>query len=347
MTYINSIQQVSISLGSTVLTNTATITAVGANAFIIYQGFTTSNSAALLEASWLANGVLTNSTTVTVTRNTGTGTGVYNFVVIDPGSSLVTGVQAGTVSISASTSGTATITSVDTTLSAVFYLGSQTSTASPTELTSLCGVTLTNATTVTATCNSAGTNTVGFVVVTFAAGAIKSIQQIANTATASSTSDVVTITSVSMPNTMLAYGGLKTAGTTAVKSHKTQQLTSATQVTFAWNSADATSRTNYCTVIEFDPSVRVYVTRGLVTSASTATGTLALPQVVTGNTILNYLNASTSGVIGNPDQIWERATLTNSSSATTTRNTAGTITCITSLEAIEFAASAYRPWMTE
>lgn len=334
MGYINSIQQVSITLGSAQSSNTATISAVGANAFIVWQGFTTDEAANNLYLDEFATLVLTNSTTVTATRTTSTtGTGTFNCVVIDPTSSLVTGVQAGTIAIVSGTSNTATITSVDTSLSAVFFLGS--STLSSTVPTSAAGVTLTNATTVTASISSTGTTTVSYVVVTFASAAIQSIQQLVKSGTGAATETSV-ISSVTTGNVLIANGGMKTNSDTFTRQYHFA-LTDATTISYTRTSGiSGTSPVFYCSVIEFKTGVLKSLQRGLIVLSSVSSNTATVTAVTTANSFCNYLNFKSGAATSAPDTAYHKISLTNSTTVTATRNTAGATDSTISYEVVEF-----------
>lgn len=89
-----------------------------------------------------------------------------------PSTNVINSIQYGTATISSgNTSGTATITSVDTSKAVLIMLGYTSDSASESPREYLIRITLTNATTVTATKNTAGTgitSVVSFVVVEFA-----------------------------------------------------------------------------------------------------------------------------------------------------------------------------------
>lgn len=333
--YVNSIQQVSITLGSTVTSNTASISAVSANAFIIFQGITTDGTAINLELDTYSKVVLTNTTTVTASRNTGVGAVTVNALIIDPTASLVTGVQAGTITITAGTSNTATITSVNTALSAVFYLGN--TTIGTDSASAQAGVTLTDATTVTASLAATGTITVSYVVVTFAAAAIQSIQQYASTSTANTTGDTVTITAVTTANSMIAYGGIKNAAADDYKRTMFwDTLTNTTTVTFTRAAASASSRTYYGTVIEFKTGVLKTVNRGSIVVSAVTSATATITAVTTAKTASFYLGQlSTNGSDGNEDREWARIDLTNTTTVTATKQTASNSVTV-GYEVIEF-----------
>jgi len=250
--YADKIQHVSITISAGATSNTATIASVDtAKSFVIFLGHT-SNLAADQNDRSSPRVSLTNSTTVTAQRNTadGVSTTVVSAVVISTTHYLVESIQQGTVAVTSSTSGTATITSVDTTRSAVFYLGN-TGTDSAASVPRRYAVTLTNATTVTANSNSSASATVGFVVVQFRAAVIKSRQQFSNAFTTSNSTDNQAISSVTVANCMIAYGGNISGGT----GNYAIQITTSTNVQLTRVATSTASRTPRYTVIEFQPGV--------------------------------------------------------------------------------------------
>lgn len=117
------IQTGTIAMANTVLTNTATITAVDVNqAELIYNWGGQDNPA---QASDIAYVLLTDSTTVTATRITpGANTLTVGFTVRTRPAGFFRSVQRGTVTIlSGAASGTATITGVNTSKAVVTILG--------------------------------------------------------------------------------------------------------------------------------------------------------------------------------------------------------------------------------
>lgn len=333
--YINSVQQVSITIGSGATSNTATITGVGANSFIIFQGFTTDAAVALdADTPKITSRVeLTNSTTVTAFRNTSGASVTVNAVVIDPTSSLVTGVQSGTITLSAASSNTATISSVSTSLSAVFFLGAITSSTGD-AIKAWYGTTLTNSTTVTASCQLSATATVGYVVVTFATGAIQSIQQKVTTSSSGS-NDVTTISAVTVANCMLVYGGYKNnnGGFNAAWS----RITSTTAVTSAFGAAPSFTRTHYFTVIEFKSGVLNSSSQTGSIAVSSTSNTATISSVNTAKSICNFTNFTNNSSLTSWRDYAGKITLTNATTVTATKNTAGSSdTSTIGYEVIEF-----------
>lgn len=322
--WINSIQQVSITISSGSTSNTATISAVGSGAFIIFQGWTDNKVSTANMNSCAARVTLTNSTTVTATRNTSLSDAVViNAVVIDATSSLVSAVQFGTIAIAnTSTSNTATITSVDTSRSVVFFLGEDAQSTAVAN--GACGVTLTNATTVTANrIGTASQTTVSFCVVQFAVGVVNRIQQFSSAFTSNSATDTQTITSVNTANSFIAYGGCTTSSSALIGFYW-MTLTNSTTVTLTRTSTATTSRTPYYTVVEFNSGIFSQMQRGSITLASVASNTATITSATTTKSVCNWLGFLGPTGAPNYDELWPKITQTNATTLTATKNTAGT-----------------------
>lgn len=165
---IRSVQYGLVRVNASTASGTATITAVNtANAVLMYLGM--SQDYVTDNANIDAHVVLTNSTTVTATRN-GAGPGNYldvQFVVLEFAPGIVRSVQTGTIAMGGGqTSLTATITAINTATAMVAYGHNMASTGDANA--SYSRVTLTNSTTVTAArvTGTAG-NTVAYSVVEF------------------------------------------------------------------------------------------------------------------------------------------------------------------------------------
>lgn len=169
-TIIKSIQYGSVEMNG-VTSGTATITAVVTANAVVYPLGVAYNAAGASPAKCFFSVVLTNTTTVTVSRNTSEAvSAVVQFVVVEYASWVLKSNQPGTVVIASAVSNTATITSVNTAKAQVVFNGSI-SNNDPTliEGVDLATLVLTNATTVTATrkTNSGGSLTTAFTVVEF------------------------------------------------------------------------------------------------------------------------------------------------------------------------------------
>lgn len=252
VTYVKKIQYRFITIPLNAASNTTTISSVDTSlAWVELLGFTTDSTAnqQLIVSPRVA---LTNSTTVTVNRNTSTASCTVSVVVkvTEATSSLVESVQQGTIN-AVSSSGTATITAVDRTRSAVYYLGNTGST-SGTIAPRMFALTLSADTTVQANSNSTPTTAViGYVVVQYKAAAIQSLQQFSNAFTTANTTDTQAMSAVVLANTIIAYGGVNNGGT----GFYNIQPSSTTNINLTRVATGIASRTPRYTVIEFVPGV--------------------------------------------------------------------------------------------
>lgn len=341
MAFISSIQSFSITLTSGT-SGTATISSVNTSyAHVVFNGYT-SDGTGRNDSNTRVE--LTNSTTVTAYRDgTAANVTVHGFVIeYDP--SFVTSIQQGTISVGASdTSNTATISSVSTSNSLIFNLGSVNASSSGLGEYFYFGVELTNATTVTAE-RAIGTfgadATVGYVVVEFASGVLDSVQHKSYTTTSSSASYSDTITSVVTGQTMLIYNGCFSADSNEQEILHRAELSSSTGVTFTRAATGATSRTFKYVVAEFNSDFIDSVQRGVVEipgASSSADATIT--AVDTSVTILSHLGSDTLG-----DSVDEEMVAIDLVSTTTVRGykDAGSSadTNNYSYEAIEFGAGA-------
>ena len=248
---VNSIQSGTIAIGVGSASNTATISAVGANAFVLYLGASTAVASAFNYSTGPGAVVLTDSTTVTASNFTGN-TMTVGYMVVDLDSTIVTGVRQGSVTdASANTSYTGTITSVDTTRSLVFYNGVIPSASNLSFATAAATYVLTNGTTVTLT--RSGTNTGSrthyYTVVEFTAAALNSNVQRGTIAQSAASSNTATISSVNTAKSFVNWNNALGASANADTVMSTLTLTNATTVTSNTNSS-GTVTTGY-EVIEF------------------------------------------------------------------------------------------------
>lgn len=318
--YINSVQSFSITLSSAT-SGTATITGVGANAFIIYGGYTATGAAVDVATSepYLQ---LTNNTTVTATI-TSSGSCVVWGCVVDPTSNLVSSVQQGTITMTGTASNTATITSVTTTSSVVFFLGAD---DSRTTVGQYAGadpwVVLTNATTVTANRgNSTGNATVGYVVVSFNPSALQSnVQVFATTETGTTTTQ--TITSVTANNTMLVWQGVENqSGLPGFTQVPWITLTNGTTVTLTQQTSG--NYTCFYTVVEFVSGVLSQAAQyGSITLTAATSNTATITSAATTRSACTYLGSTGTGTTDATTSM--AVTLTNATTVTGTLTTAAT-----------------------
>lgn len=331
--YVNSVQQVSITIASGSTSNTATITAVGALAYIVGQGENPSQSSTSSYKSIFSSVTLTNSTTVTASRNSSnTDSVVIKCAVVDATSLLVSSVQFGTVTLASATSNTATISSVTTSLSAVFLLGFTTSQTAYSK--GKCDIVLTNATTVTATAAASSSLVASFCVVQFQNAAIKSIQSVRSTfTTTTNAANTTTITSVTTANTMLAWGGMSTSSNSPILLETTAVLTNSTTLTFTRGSASSATFTVAVTVIEFNSGV-MSVQRSTITLNNVTSNTATITLVTTTKTVVSNLGFDIAASA--PNNFEMSVVLTDATTVTGSVNAASAVNFIVSFEAVSF-----------
>lgn len=337
VSYINSVQQVSITIATGATSGTATITSVDTSrTILIPQGQTctvTTDTAANFN---LARIELTNATTITAYRNTSSAadTVTVNCAVVECTSNLVSSVQYGTISISSATSATGTITSVNLTRSCVISLGGTTSGSNLPQ--SQPGVSLTNATTVTAFRGTSGTTVAGFVVVEFQAAAIQSVQQVTDSYASANTTNSKTISSVTQGNTVLFWGGQTSANSGITSGFNTLQLTSATNVDAVRIGTQTGAIVPYYTVVEFVAGVMASsAQRGTIDLSGTGeTATATITSISTTKGFASCLGGRSSG--GAAGRIQQRLTLTNATTITGTVQSTVSDTRAVAYEAVGF-----------
>lgn len=337
--FVRSVQHFEITMGASATTGTATITAVDTSrSIVLYSGFyspfsTTGGNTNLMRLD------LTNSTTVTATRNTSAvQQPVARGCVIEFAPSVVKSVQQGSTTMAAAaTSNTTTISSVDTANSVVFHLGHST-TLTTFSTTSIFGtVTLTDATTITVN-RGASSNalTVGWVVLEFNPGYIKSLQTRTVTLTSNTTSSTDTITSVDTANSFIVYQGVLCAGSTIQTNwFYTTVLTSSTQVTLTRSNTSTTSRTARFTVVELQPGLIRSLQRQTTNIASGATdGSTTISSVDTSKAayLWNHMNPNNT----TSNQCFSAGRLQAATDVDADRNTSGANTVDVASEIVEF-----------
>lgn len=353
--YITSVgvQHFSVTIGTGKTTGTVTINAVGANALIIYDGFnpTTTNNPAI----GFARITLTNSTTITATRNTSDATNTISITgcIIDATSNLITSIQFGTVSIAnTASSGTASISAVTNTNAATQLLGWSSDNTTYSGVNEQPVISL-SGTTVTATRTGTGGNlTVGFCIIEFTGAALnQSVQNVSATSSASVTSYTATITSVVTTNSILIYAGSNIATSTTNMSQILQSgsLTNGTTVTISVSSAVANAKTYNCTVVEFISGLlNSSVQRGTTAiTAGNGSNTSTITSVVKNNSLLSYLGFTTNNTTARIDLSAE-SVLTNNTTVTISRFATTGATTTGSWEVAEFkAAVSFNDSLTE
>lgn len=341
--YVNSVQHGTVTIASSSLTGTASISALTGTGILLYQGCTTSAVASNGQAYAR---IALSGTTITATRGVSSTTTITcSFDVIDATSNLVTSVQTGTITMTAGTGVTSTISSVTTTHSSVFYEGmSQTLTTQHFDLNTYV-VTLTNATTVTGTLINGGSGTTigGYQVVQWAAGALNSsTQQFIKTWTDTSGSTTTqAITSVNVNNSMVVFGGGGSpSGDTNVREQPTIILTSATVVTITiGDTGDGNTQQEDFTVVEFASGVLQQNAQRGTTVLSTATSaTSTITSSATASSALNYNGFLSSNTVNTTHAtLLPSESLTAATTVTANLNIAGSAT--TAWEVLNFQNS--------
>lgn len=334
---IKSIQQVSITIGTGSSSNTATISSVNtSNSTIVFAGFTTTYTGGP-SAAFPAHAVFTNSTTVTATRASAdaTYTVTANYNIIEWNASVIQSKQDFSISLSAATSGTATISSVTTANAGIIFSGFMGGTGGEDRNPIL---TLTNATTVTVNTSSSTTSTIKGHVIEFKSGVLATAaQSISFNVTAPSTTK--TITSVTAANTVLFWNGFyNPSGNPGFKGYAVwATLTNATTITGTSFAA------NVCpvnlTVFDFKPQYIKSIQRGSARIATSATSqATTISSVSTTKAFANYLGETINGSsLTDSSYTYPRMDLTNATTMTITRNTStASYTVDAGYEVVEF-----------
>lgn len=333
--YATSIEQVSITIANGATSNTATLsTPVTLNkSYIVWQG-QSGSSASFNPAITRARIELTNTNTVTATRNTSdTGTLTVNAVIVATTTNLAQSCEHGTVAISASTSGTSTLAnSVTTTRSVAFWLGSSTTSTTTSARNWGTAVDLTNTNTVTGHVNTSGTHTVGYCVVQWAAAVLQSNVQQYFDAYATDSGLSKTISSVDPNNTFIAYGGETTdsiAGDMFTWAAR-DVLSNATTVQFSGPiGLTVVNITPYYAIVEFKAgTLASNVQRGAISITNPSTSnTATISSVTTARTFASCAGISSGSTgTGGTSRDCARMTLTNATTVTGTRGGTGIMT---------------------
>lgn len=235
---VNSIQSGTIAIAGAATSNTATISAVGANAFVLWLG----GSTAVTGLTWTTtecSAELTNSTTVTARCQTNEAMTI-GYMVADLDTTIVSAIeQRAVTNTSGNAAFTDTITSVDTNKAVLFYNGAIVPATSSTVTSFACTVVLTNATTTTITRigTNTGSQTINYTVVTFATAALNGNIQRGTITLSAQTSNTATISSVDTAKSFVNYGNFRVTAANDNTDIPTLTLTNGTTVTAAVNAA--------------------------------------------------------------------------------------------------------------
>lgn len=321
---VESVEQVSISIAAAATSNTATISSVTTSrSIVIFNG--TTNDTTSDSSGQFCRLDLTNSTTVTATRTNSTGNLVVKGFVIQFKSGTTNSVQQGTITVAgiSTTTNTATISSVNTSYSAVFYQGVSGAGTSGAENNYLTNVELTNSTTVTATRSNSSTGNdvvLGYVVVEFSSSYIQSVQHVTVTLSAVA-SNTATISSVTTANCMTAYGHFR-ANDGDPDCFGKLTLTNSTTVT----ASHSTTSTSFhkCVIVEFISGVITSVQRRTITIQDNVTSTTdTITSIDTAKSIVNYTGYSADG--DNPAEAACTVVITDSTTLTVAKAGLGSL----------------------
>lgn len=242
-TIINNIQQGTIAIGNAATTNTATITAVVlANSFVMFQGQTF--GAATDETNFArctGQVALTNTTTVTATRNTASATTLtVGFVVVEFKAGVLTSATQSVTKAGTTIGALASITSVDPRYSILIYGGGTNAITSTNMATFNRNVLADQIGTLTMTGSASVTS--AFMVVEFSAVQIKSVQRIVPKIAANATTGTVALNAVTTNKCLVNYTGhfADTTLTTYNNAWETMSLTSSVLMTATRNITSAT-----------------------------------------------------------------------------------------------------------
>ena len=218
--------------------------------------------------------------------------------VVEFTAAAVDSVQQGTVEIAfVNTSGTASISSVDTSRAALFYLG-QTNTSSTTGSNALHGrIALSSATQIRADRDTASSAvvTMGYCVVEFASGVLDSLQTRSVTFNSNNTSETDSISSVDRSRSMLLNQGVSCINSTMTVFMYAMELTAADTVSFSRQVTSTSSRTINYQVLEFDADYVSAVQRGRLAVDSATSADATISSVDTSKTLVNHVGFSTDG----------------------------------------------------
>ena len=342
---LKSVQTGEITIAAGASSGTATINAVNTGRSIcLFNGWRSADTSLVTTEDYIRVD-LTDSTTVTAQTNSSNAAtsriARYTIVEFDP--DAIKSVQQSTIAIGGSnTSATATITAVDTTRAFVVHLGQTHSTNNTNFNYNQGRLDLTNATTVTAQKDSGSnpTLTVGFAVLEFRAGIIKSIQQItALTILAANTTQDATITAVDDTASLLVWGGF---GAHLFANADPRYMpyvyrTSTTNVRAARTQSSFVETLINCTVVEFYPrwvKSRQAAQTQIASGQSSANATIT--AINTDKAFLSWLSHTCSANVTGDEAVYTTAKINSATQVTINRGGTPANTVTNSWEVMEF-----------
>lgn len=346
---IESIQEVEFTIASSATTGTATITSVDTSKTAIF--FSTGMFGGRRQTSVVNGGDhilagvdLTNATTVTATRNTSqTFALTIICTVVEFKTAAVDSIQQGTITISSTnTSNTDTITSVSTSNSVAVFNGCTSTMTGTVGGRGMCTVSLTNATTVTATrADSNNAATAYYVVIEFASGVVDSMQEFdISISNSLNTTNTATISSVTTAQSCIFPGGYRSDFGQFITLHDAvcyAELTNSTTVTATRNTASSFVPSIAGTIVEFNSTYINNIQRGVITMATgDTTDDTTITSVDIAKSMVNAIGAtSTSTATIDTEEQTFTVELLNSTTIRATKNVTGR-DVIFSYEVVEF-----------
>lgn len=339
---VTSVEQVTITIAAGQTSGTATlVTAVNTSyASEHYSGHNIANTS-FNPANGLCGIQLTDGSTVTAFRNTSDASFALTVqaIVIAWNPSKIKSIQRGTITMTAATSNTASLTFALTN-SVVQYNGLTTTYTSNNPSMYYGGLTLTSG---TVTADRGGTSnnmTVYYCLIEFASGVLNSSTQQAKPSYTGSTTGTSTITAVTTGQTMLINGGWYLTGGSATADvyRPYLALTDGTTITSTMSTTSGSTTSNPVGVVEFKASDIKTLNRGTITmGAGTASNTASITAVNLAKTIPNYLGNNTTGSgVNDESRKIANLTLPNSTTPTTARTNSTSVITVTGWETIEF-----------
>jgi hypothetical protein len=336
------VQNILITIAAGQNVGTATINPVNVGSTELSWGNWRSAEGTVNPAEDFARVTLTNSRTVTATRNTANASDSCIVAVsVIPWKPSVARVIYGTLVMSAATQTDQAITSVDTTRSYINFLGCSHDQTTYNLIRNHATIFIQSATNVRADKGNfaAGDNmTISFCVTEFAKGILKRLQTAEVTIPGGATTGSGAITAVVTANTFLRFGGFRQAvlGNSDKRLWPYAELTDTTTITATRNTVDATSTSLIRVyVAEFFPGLLRKVTRSAEVIASgnlSATGTIASQD--TQHTIATFLGATTN-TNSTSDAPWATVSVDSKTAIGNTRGSSPATTVTNSWEAFE------------
>jgi len=347
---IESIQEVEVTIASSAASGTATIASVDtANSVVffgygIFGGQKHTQAAQVAIDRCVASVDLTNSTTVTAQREVSIAFALtIQLTVVEFTAAAIDSIQAGSITITdPATSNTDTIASVTASRSVVLYNGATGTSTIGSYDRVLTNLSVTNATTITATRDTTTDNcTVNYTVIEFASGITDSVQEFTIAITSDvATTNTATISSVATGNSAIFPGGLRTPDSSfTVDDESTRvDLTNATTVTATRDTASASDTLIAGTVVEFASANIASIQRGTATIGAAETSVdVTVTSVDTSKSLLNSMSCtSDSGSEIDPEEQYYTAEIINATTIRFSRGIATSRLFTTGYELVEF-----------